>query len=115
MQFFRRLSPVRAYRDLRFFLAQRPPYEMGFLALAMVVTGFFVYGFVRDSNVAPAYKRDIIYVQQWRADRTDAEIRAQQKIDEPIKQKRLAAERARAEETRAMFRKMDNQMDRWGL
>ena len=46
---FSRFSPVRAYRDLRLFLRGRQPYELGFLALAMLVTGFLIYAFSKDS------------------------------------------------------------------
>jgi len=115
MPFLRRFSPVRAIQDLRFFLAQRQPYELGFLVLAMVITGVFIWMFARDSRVEPVYKPNIIYVQQWRLDRTDAQIRAQQVVDEAAKQKRLAAEKAEQEKTRAQFRKLDKQLDKWGI
>lgn len=115
MNFFSRMSPVRAYKDLRFFLAGRQPYELGFLVLAMAITGFLIYGFYRDSNVAPTYKRDIIYVEQWAATRTDAEIRAQQAIDGPIKAKALAEQKAKQDKRRAEFKKLDDQLNRWGI
>lgn len=115
MPFFSRMSPVRAYKDLRQFLAAREPYELGFLVLAMAITGFFVYAFAHDSYVEPAYKRDIIYVQQWRLDRTDAQIRAQQAIDAPIKAAQIKAEQDRQERNRAEFRKLDDRLKAYGL
>ena len=115
MGFFSRFAPVRAYRDLRFFLSQRRPYELGFLVLAMAITGFFIYAFTKDPSIAPVYKRDITYFEQWPADRTDAQIRAQQKIDEPIKQKRLAEQAAADEERRASFRRLDKKLEGWGF
>jgi hypothetical protein len=115
MGFFSRFAPVRAYRDLRFFLAQRQPYELGFLVLAMAITGFFIYAFLHDSSIAPTYRRNVVYVEQWTLDRTDAQIRAQQKIDEPIKQKRLAQERKFDDERRASFRRLDKKLESWGL
>jgi len=115
MQFFGRFSLLRAFRDLRYFLSERRPYELGFLALALAVTGFFIFAFARDSRVEPVYKPDIIYVQQWRLDRTDAQIRAQQVIDEAAKEKRVAAENAEKEKTRAQYQKLDKQLDKWGL
>lgn len=115
MKFFSRFSPVRAYRDLRLFLSQRQPYELGFLALAMAITGFFIFAFMRDSYAEPEYRPNIIYVQQWRADRTDAEIIAQQKIDEPIRQKALAEQRKADEERRAGFKRLDDKLKSWGL
>jgi hypothetical protein len=115
MGFFGRFSPVRAYRDLRFFLSQRQPYELGFLVLALGVTGFFIYAFMRDPALAPVYRPNIIYVEQWRADRTDAEIIAKQKIDEPIRQQQLAEEKRLDDERRAGFRRLDAKLKRWGL
>lgn len=115
MQFFRRMSPVRAYKDLRFFLAGRQPYEFLFLTLAMAITAFLIFGFYRDSTVTPEYKREIIYVEQWSATRTDAEIRAQQAIDGPIKAKALAERKAAEDKRRAEFKQLDDAMTRWGL
>ena len=115
MGFFSRFSPLRAYRDLRLFLSYRRPYELGFLALAMAITGFFIYAFLHDSSIEPVYKRDIVYFEQWPADRTDAQIRAQQKIDEPIKRQRLAEQRAADEERRASFKRLDKKLEGWGL
>ena len=115
MQFFGRFSPLRAYRDLRFFLSERQPYELGFLALALAITGFFVYAFARDSRVEPVYKPNIVYVQQWRLDRTDAQIRAQQVVDEADRQKRLAVQKAEQDEKRAAYQRLDNQLNKWGI
>lgn len=115
MAFFSRMSPVRAYKDLRLFLSTREKHEFVFLALALGVTGFLIYGFYRDSTVAPVYKRDIIYVEQWAATRSDAEIRAQQAIDGPIKAKAIAERDAALAKRRAEFKKLDDQMTAWGL
>ena len=115
MQFFARLSPVRAYKDLRFFLAQRHPYELGFLFAAIAITGFFLYAFMRNDYVAPPYQPQIIYVQQWRADRTDAEIKAQQAIDKIDQDKLIAEHKAAEEATKAQYRKLDESMSKWGL
>lgn len=115
MTFFTRLSPFRAMRDLRLFLAQRRPHELGFLALAIVVTGLLLIGFMTDSRVEKAYKPDIVYVQQWRLDRTDAEILAQQKIDQPIKDKAIAEQKKREAETQAEFKRLDDKLEAWGL
>ena len=115
MGFFSRFSPTRAYRDLRLFLSYRQPYELGFLALAMGITGFLIFAFLRDESIAPVYRPNITYVEQWSADRTDAQIIAQQKIDEPIRQRRLAEERRLDEERRAGFKRLDKKLERWGL
>jgi hypothetical protein len=115
MTYLGRFSPVRAYRDLRSFLATRERHELGFLVLAMAITGFLIYAFEKDSSVPVEYHRDIVYVQQWDANRTDAEIRAQQKIDGPLKAKRLAEEEAARRAKQAQFKKVDDAMTKWGL
>jgi hypothetical protein len=115
MQILDRFSPIRAYKDLRLFLSQRQPYELGFLVLAMAITGFLVWAFIRDSYVKPIYKPDIIYVEQWTLSRTDDEIRAAQIVDQARKDKRLAEEKAFEEKKRAQFQKLDDQLSKWGL
>ena len=109
------MSPLRAYRDLRVFLAGREPYELIFLVAAMAITTFFIYAFAKDSAVEPTYKRDIVYVEQWPESRTDAQIRAQQAIDAPIKAKRLAEDKAAREAKQASFKRLDDKLSRWGL
>ena len=115
MQFFTRLSPIRAIRDLRLYLHQRQPHELGFLALAVVMTGLLLIGFMKDSRVERVYKPDIVYVQQWTLDRTDDQIRAQQKIDQAKKDKEQAELKRRQAETQAEFKRLDDKLERWGL
>ncbi|WP_085808718.1 hypothetical protein [Sphingomonas sp. TZW2008] len=115
MNFFARMSPLRAVRDLRLFLAQRQPYELVFLLISILVTGVILIGFVKDSHIEKEYRPKIIYVQQWRLDRTDAEIRAQQAIDAPIKQKAIDDERKRREARQAQFKRIDDKLNQWGL
>ena len=115
MSFLSRFSPIRAYQDLRFFLAQRRPFELVFFALAAGVTGFFVYAFALNDYVPPPYVPNIVYVQQWPMDRTDTEIRAAQKVDQAAKEKRQAAEKVELAKRRATFQKLDDQMTKWGL
>jgi hypothetical protein len=115
MQFIARFSPIRAYRDLRVFLADRRPYELGFLVLAVGITSFLMWAFMKDSYSPRVYRPNIIYVQQWTLDRTDAEIRAAQKVDQAAKDKRLAAEKIEIDKHRQEFKKLDDQMTKWGL
>ena len=115
MGFFRRFSPIAAVNDLRRFLATREPYELGFLALAMAITSGLIFLFVRDSEVEVPYVPHIVYVQQWRADRTDAQIKAQQVIDQAKREQEeavIAAERAK---TQAEFKRLDDKLNRMGL
>ena len=115
MSFLRNLSPLRAYRDLRGFLAQRHPAEFGFLVLAMAITGFFIFAFAKDSHVEREYRPNIIYVQQWPANRTDAQIIAQQKIDQVQIDKDKAELAARQKKLQNEFKKLDDGMKKYGL
>lgn len=115
MTFLKYIHPLRAFRDLRRFLAQRKPYELWFLMLAMAVTLLILWMFLKDANVAVPYKREVIYVQQWRLDRTDAEIKAQQAKDLPGEMKRKAAIEAAQKQRQAEFKKYDDWLSKHGF
>lgn len=115
MRYFARFSPVAALRDLRLFLSARQPYELWFGILSIVITGLLLIGFVKDSRVARPYKPDIIYVQQWRADRTDAQITAQQKVDQVAIDRRKAELDRRRKATQAQFKRIDDRLKEYGL
>ena len=115
MRYLSRFSPVRAYADLRRFLATRERYELGFLLLAMAITLTLIWAFFRDSRIEREYRPDIIYVEQYRLDRTDDEIRAQQKVDAVAKAKLMAERRKREEERRAGFKRLDDSLKRYGI
>lgn len=115
MSFLGRFSPGIAYRDLRHFVATRERYEFIFLALAIAITGAVMFVFMHDSHVETPYKRNIIYVQNWRLDRSDAEIKAQQVVDEAARKKRLAAEDAQRAKLRAQFKRLDDSLTNMGI
>jgi hypothetical protein len=115
MRYLTRFSPVGAIRDLRIFLAQRKPYELWFLMLAIVLTGLVLAAFVKDSSIVPEYRPNIIYVQQWKLDRTDAEISAQQKIDQAAKDKRMAELEKKRAERQASFKRIDDKLKSYGF
>lgn len=116
MSFLERFSPLRAWRDLRLFLSYRQPYELVFLALAVVVTGVVIAGFYVDSKIEKPYKRpEITYFESWPATRTDEEIKAQQAIDQAKKDKLMAEFKARQEERKAEFKRLNDKLERWGL
>ena len=115
MGFFSRFTPIVAYRDLRLFLSQRRPYELIFLVAALGVTSFLICAFMKDSYVEKEYRPKIIYVEQWPADRTDAQIVAQQKIDAPIKAKAVAEQKAREDAQRESFKRLDDKLKAMGI
>ena len=115
MKLLNRIQPAGALADLRYFFGRRRPHQWGFAALAVTVTAVTIWAFWHDSQFTPVYHRDIIYVQQWRADRTDAQIIAQQRIDGPIEARRKAEEDRRREENRMKFQRIKDKLDAWHL
>ena len=116
MSMFTRFSPLRALRDLRAYLKSRKPYEVGFLALSVAITWTVVLVFARDTNVERDYKEpDIIYVKNYKADRSIEEIRAQQQVDLPAEQARKAAILAAQKRRQEQFKKIDDKLKAWGI
>lgn len=115
MQFFTRLSPVRAIQDLRLFLHQRERYELVFFFLSIVITTLLIAGFVHDSHVEKPYKRDIQYFESWSADRSSADIRADQVRDMAIKTKRDVTIEKKQADLKAGFKRVDDKLNSWGL
>ncbi len=111
----RPVSTVGALADLRNALRIRHAYQWWFLLAAAVTPGLVLFGFYKDSYFEKPYKREIVYFQNWRADRTIDQIIAQQKIDEPIRQKKLAEEKAKAEKKRREYKKIDDKLKEYGI
>lgn len=86
-------GPRAAWRDLRTFLATRQRHQLLFAALSIAIPVLLIAGFVHDSNIAPP-PPTMTFIPSWPATRSDAEIEAQQKIDQVAKDKALAERRA---------------------
>lgn len=116
MSVLRRYNPFRALFDLRRYLGSRGRHEILFLIAALIICAGVVVGFAVSSNVDKPYvPPTIIYVESWRTDRTDAEIIAQQKIDMEKKKIQDAKEAAFEAKKRASFKRLDDQLKRYGL
>jgi hypothetical protein len=83
-------SPRVLWADMRALFSDRPRHKVlaGLLAVAMPIA--IIFAFVRDgqTNIMPG--EQTIYVESWPADRSDAEIIAQQKIDQKRREAALA-------------------------
>jgi len=111
-----RFNPFRAIGDLRRYLASRGKHELIFLFAALIICTLIVGGFAVASKVDKPYKPpEIIYVQSWRADRTDAEIIAQQKIDMAKKKIDDAREAEFEAKKRAEFKRASDALKKWGI
>jgi len=82
MRFFPKqvVSPRNAVLDLWDMLSGPRPHKWPLLGLSMTLTGVILWGFYHDSKPLKA-PQQIIYVENWMADRKDSTILIQQKAD----------------------------------
>jgi len=79
--------PSALLADLRAFFASREKHQWVFALLSVLITGYFITAFQIQSKTKEYKPPEIIWVKDYSGNRTDAEIKAQQKID---RQKELA-------------------------
>lgn len=101
--FPRPVGPRAALRDLAAFMRQRSREKLIGGALAILVTLIIVIEFLVDSQMGTAPPPQIVYAQSWSANRTDAEIVADQKKDQ-------AERRAAQAEKQRQFQKLEKQL-----
>ena len=97
------VGPRTAIADLCAFMRQRSREQVIAAMLAVLVTAIIVIEFVVDSKINTAPPTQIVYADSWSLNRTDAEIVAQQKVDQA---KRDAA----AKEKQQQFQKLEKQL-----
>jgi len=104
MSWFPRPStPAAALRDLAAFMRQRSREQVIGASLAFLVTAIIVIEFLVDAKIGTAPPPEITYVQLYPANRTDADIAADQK-------KEQAAREAALKERQRQFQKLENQL-----
>ena len=102
-------TPAAAWRDLRAFMATRQKHQLLFAALAIAIPTLIVIGFLIGPTIARP-TRAFVYAQSWPADRSDAQIIAQQKID-AVAERRAKAELATAQAARrAEFQRLKDRL-----
>jgi hypothetical protein len=101
-------SPRALWADIRAFTAQRSAVQWWAAGFAIVMPLALILLFVTDTrrNIQPGAQ--IVYVESWRADRTDAEIIADQKTHQAKREKA-------AKEHQEQFKKLDERLERIGL
>ena len=97
------VGPRAAISDLFAFMRQRSREQVIGAALAVLVTMIIVIEFVVDSKINTAPPPQIVYAEQWSAQRTDAEIIANQKTHQ-------AAREAAQKEKQRQFQKLEKQL-----
>jgi len=98
----RPVGPRAAISDLAAFMRQRSREQVIGGVLALLSTIIIVILFLVDSKINTAPPAQIVYVESWTANRTDAEIIAEQK-------KHQAERRAAEEEKRRQYQKLEKQ------
>jgi hypothetical protein len=96
-------SPVAALRDLGAFMRQRSREQVIAGALALLITAIIVIEFLVDSKINTAPPPQIVEVELYPSNRTDAEIIADQKKDQ-------AAREAAKKERQREFQKLGKQL-----
>ena len=101
-------SPRALWADLRAFTSERRPHQWVAMALAVAMPIAIVVTFYLDgqTNISPGPQ--LIYVESWPASRTDAEIKAQQKIDQAARDKFK-------KERQEQFKRLDDKLERLGI
>ena len=97
------VGPRAAISDLLAFMRQRSREQVIGAMLAVLVTIIIVIEFIVDSQINTAPPPQVVYAQSWSANRTDAEIIADQKKDQ-------AAKEAAQKERQRQFQKLENQL-----
>jgi hypothetical protein len=97
------VSPRAAFRDLAAFMRQRSREQVIAASLALLVTAIIVIEFIVDAQMGTAPPPRITYVELYPSNRTDAQIIAQQKVDQ-------AAKDAAIKERQRQFKKLENQL-----
>jgi hypothetical protein len=94
---------MAALRDLGAFLRQRSREQVIGATLALLATTIIIIEFLVDSKMGTAPPPQIVYADSWSANRTDAEIIAQQKKDQ-------SARRAAQLEKQRQFQELEKRL-----
>lgn len=100
--------PTVLWNDLREFWKQRPRHQWVAGTLAVAIPIAILVSFYLDSYTNTRPRETVIYVDSWRADRSDAEIRAKQKADQKQRE-------ARAAERQRQFKQIDDRLKKLGI
>ena len=96
-------SPREALKDLAAFMRQRSREQLIGGALAVLVTAIIVIEFLVDANIGTAPPAQIVEVELYPANRTDADIIADQK-------KEQAAREAAEKEKQRQFQRLEKRL-----
>lgn len=102
--FFSNVSPRRAVLDLWRILGAPSEYRARSLALAALVTGTIFYGLTGEEDRGLPRPPELIYITSLAANRSDAEIVAENAKAQAAADKAQAEDDARADDVRRIYR-----------
>ena len=100
--FPRPVGPTAAFRDLAAFMRQRSREQVIAAMLSVLITIIILIIFLVDPKINTQPGEQIVYVDSWPENRTDAQIAADQKKDQ-------AAMEAAKKEKQRQFQKLEKQ------
>ncbi len=104
-------SPRAAWRDFRDAVAAPRKHKIVFAALSLAFPALIIIGMAREAKIDEEWTPPtIVYVKQWPASRTVAEVRVQQAKDLPAELAAKKAREAKAEATRQAYRRLARNM-----
>lgn len=107
--------PTAALADLRAFLASRERHQWVFALLSVLITGYFITVFLVQSKTKEYKPPEIIWVKNYAANRSDAEIKAQQMIDEEKRRAEQAELKRLQEKQRQDSIKLQKKLSEFGI
>ncbi len=107
--------PTAALADLRAFLASRERHQWVFALLSVLITGYFITVFLIQSKTKEYKPPEIIWVKNYAANRSDAEIKAQQMIDEEKRRAEQAELKRLQEKQRQDSIKLQKKLSEFGI
>ena len=97
-------SPIAALRDFKNYVIGQPSREQVIgAALAFLVTVIIIIEFIVDAQIGTKPPPRVVYAESWPVNRSDAEIIADQKVDQ-------ARREAAIKERQRQFQKLENQL-----
>jgi hypothetical protein len=101
-------SPRALWADLRAFWSTRPRHQYWAAFFAVLIPIGIVTAFFYDTRTNIMPREQLMFIDSWPADRTDAQIEAKQKADA------IAIEAQRRERQR-QFQRLDENLNRMGI
>lgn len=102
--FWRNASPTGALADFRAVWRQAGARRWPFVAAALAATTGVFYMIVQESWQGPLPRPKIVWINSWRADRTDAEIKREIIANQARKELLAREQAARDEKVKAIYR-----------